>query len=274
MAAGLLGPDRMPSDEPNTAELKIIDLGFGCGDQTIYLAQLARKTQRTGDDADLPVNYLLDSYVGMTILPSQYVFADERLESLSPKSGNRVKLFCADAAKPDTWTEDIHKAATHISVKEEGKDVPSTTSHQNIWVLALDTLYHFKPSREPIFRHAFEELNASIMAFDLLLSDTPSIWNLILLHIVCIFAATPFYNFLKVTDYKKQLLAAGYQEDKIEIRDISDHVFAGIASFIEQRDRETSKIGMTIGRYRVAGKVFRWWARTGIVRGCIVVARR
>ena len=275
MAAGLLGPDRMPFSQSNTTRFRVIDLGFGCGDQSIYLTQLTRKIRRTGDSAtDPPRHYLLDSYVGLTIAPSQFRFANKRLHSSSYKKGSRVKLFCADAAKPSTWTKDIHEAATNTSTKEDGTDVASTTHNQATWVLALDTLYHFMPSREPIFRHAFGELNASIMAFDLLLSDTPSSWDLILLRLVCFFAATPFSNFLTITEYTNGLLAAGYDRNKIEIRDISDRVFAGMASFIERRDGELKNIGMTIGRYRVAGKMFKWWARSGIVRGCIVVARR
>jgi hypothetical protein len=275
MAAGLLEPDRMPFGQSNTTRFRVIDLGFGCGDQSIYLAQLTRKIQPAEASAtDSPKHFLLDSYVGLTIVPSQFRFASERLHSSSSTNGGRVKLFCADAAKPSTWTKDIHEAATDTSIKEDGTDGALTTPNQATWVLALDTLYHFIPSREPIFRHAFGELNASIMAFDLLLSDTPSIWDLILLRLVCFFAATPFSNFLAIAEYRNQLLAAGYDRDKIEIRDISDHVFAGMASFIERRDGELKNTGMTIGRYRAAGKVSKWWARSGIVRGCIVVARR
>jgi hypothetical protein len=260
MGAGLLGPDRMPFSQ---SKFRVIDLGFGCGDQSIYLAQLARKTRRTGDSStESPRHLLLDSYVGLTIVPSQFRLANKRLFSSSDTNLSRFKLFCADAAKPSTWTMDIHEAAT------------DTSANQATWVLALDTLYHFIPSRGPIFCHAFGQLNASIMAFDLLLSDTPSIWDLILLRLVCLFAATPFSNFLTITEYRSQLVAAGYDGNKIEIRDISDHVFAGMASFIERRDGELRNIGMTIGRYRAAGKVFKWWARSGIVRGCIVVARR
>ncbi|KAH7418957.1 hypothetical protein BKA64DRAFT_649752 [Cadophora sp. MPI-SDFR-AT-0126] len=275
MAAGLLGPDRIPFGQSKTTRLRVIDLGFGCGDQSIYLTQLARKIRQPGDSTtDSPTHYFLDSYVGLTIVPSQFRFANERLYSSSNKNGSRVKLFCADAAKPWTWTKDLHEAATDTSTKGDGADVTPTTSNQATWVLALDTLYHFIPSREPIFRHTFRELNASIMAFDLLLSDTLSIWDLLLLRLVSFFAATPFSNFLTITEYRNQLLAAGYDRNKVEIRDISDHVFAGMASFIERRDGELKNTGMTIGRYKAAGKVFKWWARSGIVRGCIIVARR
>ncbi len=218
------------------------------------------------------MHYLLDSYVGLTIVPSQFRFANERLSLITNRS--RVKLFCADAAKPSTWTKEIHEAATDTSIEEDGTNIAPTAPKQATWVLALDTLYHFIPSREPIFRHAFGELNASIMAFDLLLSDTPSVRDLMLLRLVCFFAATPFSNFQTITEYRNQLVAAGYDRHKIETRDVSNHVFAGMASFIERRDGELKHNGMTIGRYRAAGKMFKWWARSNVVRACIVIARR
>src|SRR4051812_4233720 len=216
MAAGLLGPDRMPVGQSNTTRFRVIDLGFGCGDQSVYLTQLPHEMRRTGDSTINPSKlYLLDSYVGLTIVPSQFRFANKRLYSSSNTNGSRVKLFCADAAKPSSWTRDIHEAATDTPTEEDGAGVTPKTPSQATWVLALDTLYHFIPSRKPIFRHTFKELNASIMAFDLLLSDNPSIWDLILLRLVCFFAATPYSNFLTIAEYRNQLLAAGYNKNKI-----------------------------------------------------------
>lgn len=264
-----------PSSQLVDSRSMIIDLGFGCGDQSIYLAQLPRKSpQKQTRDSAAEENYLFDTYIGLTIASSQFAFANQRLYSHTGLDKARVKLFCADAAKPVSWSEDIHEAVANISTEKGPKDTASTTFMPNTWVLALDTLYHFKPSREAIFLHAFRELNASIMAFDLFLSDTPSLFDLILLWIICLFAESAFSNFLTIAQYKDQLRAAGYDESKIEIRDISDHVFPGIASFIKRRDGELNTIGMNIGRYRVAGRMFGWWAQSGIIRGCIVVARR
>jgi len=265
MAAGLWGPDSMPLDRSNNTRLRIIDLGFGCGDQSLYFAQLSNRSS--------PTSCLLDEYVGLTDIQSQFRFAEDRIRFCSDIPETRFKLFCADAAKPSTWTKDIHEAAMHTTKKSNGTDTIST-SDQETWVLGLDTFYHFFPSRKPIFRHAFGKLDASIMAFDLLLSDTPSFWNLVILRFICSFAGIPFSNFITVTDYEDQLVAAGYDRNRVEIQDISNHVFAGIASFIERQDRELKGIGMTVGRYRGAGKMFKWWARSGLVRGCIVVARK
>lgn len=265
----------MPSDQLADTRLTVIDLGFGCGDQTIYLAQLPRKTpQKQTRDSAAEENHLFDTYIGLTIASSQFAFASQRLYSDAELDRARVKLFCADAAKPVSWSEEIYEAVANTSTEKGSKNTASARFMRNTWILALDTLYHFKPSREAIFRHAFGELDASIMAFDLFLSDTPSLLDLILLRIVCLFAESPFSNFLTTAQYKNQLRTAGYDESNIEIRDISDHVFPGIASFIKRRDGQLKKIGMNIGRYSVAGKMFGWWARSGIIRGCIVVARR
>jgi hypothetical protein len=264
-SAGLLGSDGAPSTLPKSTSLKLIDLGFGCGDQSVYLTQTLRR-------ADTPTKSLFDTYVGLTISPPQFNYAYSRLGLHPDLENTKVQLFCADAGRPNSWGNEIHQAmsnATQLRRDKATAIVPPTT-----WVLALDTLYHFVPSRKPIFLHAFEELHASIMAFDLLLADQPSAWDLLLLRIVSLFASTPFSNFLTVAQYKAQLIAAGYDSNRIDIRDVSESVFPGMASFIQKRDRELKNMGMDIGRYKAAGKVFGWWARTGIVRGCIVVAKR
>lgn len=273
--ATLLAPDRKPFAQSSASRLKIIDLGFGCGDQSLYLTQLAHEPQHIESlSIDKPDRFFLDSYIGLTVVPLQFCFASARLLSSSNISGDRVKLFCEDAANPASWSKAAQQAVANASTMEDDKGLVTTTDHQNTWILALDTLYHFLPSRQPIFKHACRELNASIMAFDLFISDTPSIWELALLRIVCSMAATPISNFLTVKEYRSQLVEAGYRSEDIVIRDISNRVFDGMATFIERQDHELKQNGMSIGKYKAAGKVFRWWARSGVVRGCIVVARK
>lgn len=67
MAAELSGPDRVPISQSTTTSLRVIDLGFGCSGQSIYLTQLPRKTA-----TDLSRSYLLDSYVDLTAFQSQF----------------------------------------------------------------------------------------------------------------------------------------------------------------------------------------------------------
>lgn len=173
ISAGLLDLRGAPRAQSSNSRLNVIDLGFGCGDQSVYLTQLRRSSVRENDlddSADEPHPFLLDSYTGLTISPSQFSFASERVYSYSGIDRTRVRLFCADAAKPGSWTPDIIEATLNAASQQAPTNVDSIPPKQSTWILALDTLYHFSPSREPIFRHAFYELHASMMTFDLLLT--------------------------------------------------------------------------------------------------------
>lgn len=112
------------------------------------------------------------------------------------------------------------------------------------------------------------------MAFDLLLSEHATLWEKFVLRLMCLVAGMPYGNFVTKTGYKQILKHAGYESTLIEMRDISEHVFPGIARFLRKQDAELSKYGMTIGRYKGAANAFDWWGQTGVVRGVIVVARR
>jgi hypothetical protein len=118
------------------------------------------------------------------------------------------------------------------------------------------------------------------MAFDLLLPDTtsrdyPIFLQKLLLWVVASGSSTPFCNFLTKDQYRKQLINAGYEADEIIIRDVSERVFSGLAKFLGEQDGKLRALGLGgIGAFHVAKWVFRWWGRSGIVRGCIVVARK
>ncbi len=290
--------------------IKLIDLGFGCGDQTIEITK----------------NYptLASSYIGLTIDPKQHNFAHQRLSSLGllqdlslttdtpsdhpnkeeqaeldeypnhqtdflhQKLEDHVKevngreknvhLFCADAAQPAKWTDEIKEAITPNLAKQlrETSQKPSLSKmrKQETWVLGLDTLYHFSPSRQPIFNHAYQKLQASIMAFDLIFGEGTTLVERACMRIIALVMGCPMSNFMTAIEYRKQLLKAGYVEDKVEINDISEYVFKGLADYLKKRDEELEVyLGRGLGAYKVFGWVLRWWARSGIVRGCIVVAK-
>ena len=290
--------------------IKLIDLGFGYGDQTIEITQ----------------NYptLASSYIGLTIDATQYNFAHQRLsclrllqdhpvttdtpsdlpsreehaeldkypnhqtnllhqklethaKELNGKEKN-VSIFCADAAQPATWSDEIKEAITPNLAKQlrENSQKPSLSKmrKQESWILALYTLHHFSPSRQLIFNHAYQKLQASIMAFDLILGEKTTVVERTCMRIIAIVMGCPMGNFMTAGEYRKQLLKTGYEEDKVEIRDISEYVFEGLADYLKKRDKELEVyLGRGIGPYKVFGWLWRWWARSGIVRGCIVVAK-
>ncbi len=290
--------------------IKLIDLGFGCGDQTIEITK----------------NYptLASSYIGLTIDPTQHEFAHQRLSSLgllqSPSlitdtpsnhpnqeeqaeldkypshqtdllhqkledhakelNGKEkdVNLFCADAAQPAKWTHELKEAIKpNLAKRLRGNSQKSSLSKlrkQETWVLGLDTLYYFSPSRQSIFNHTHQKLQASIMASDLIFGEGTTLIERTCMRIIALFMSCPMGNFMTAVEYRKQLLQAGYEEDKVEISDISEYVFRGLADYLKKRDEE---LEMYLGRgfvaYKVSEWLLRWWARSGIVRACIVVAK-
>ena len=248
--------------------VRLIDLGIGCADQTIYMSQ------------EYP--WLYRCYVGVTIDSAQLEFAQQRLKRLgildNTANGKSVQVFRADAAQPERWSDSLNNATEYKNVdKSIRSSTPATSSDDKLAtsVLALDCLYHFRPSREPLFDHAFKELKASIMAFDLLLADKPSLLGCLLVRILAMAMSCPWQAFLTKAEYRAQLMKAGFRGDGIEIRDISEHVFEGLANFIETRDRELEMyLGKGIGSYKAFAWILRWWVKTGIIRGCIVTARR
>ncbi|KAL2009056.1 hypothetical protein VTN00DRAFT_7250 [Thermoascus crustaceus] len=250
-----------PHESPRS--IRLVDVGFGCGDQTIYLTT-GLYWINAGTELTRP---LFNSYLGITIVGSQADFARQRVSEhwMSTSSAYRtpdVQLFCADAANPSTWSPELKEA------------ILANRTSSCTWLLALDTLYHFKPSRQPLFDDAFSNLHSSIMAFDLILSDSASLIDRLLLKIVCLMSSTPFSNFVTKAEYEKMLVDAGYSRQDITFRDISEHVFPGIAAYMQRRDKELKNFGLGLGKFKAAGRVFDWWARSGVVRGIIVVAKR
>ncbi|KAJ0414961.1 hypothetical protein BJY00DRAFT_294144 [Aspergillus carlsbadensis] len=316
ITAGLLSPTGEPLPHPSTTTLRMLDVGIGCGDQSVRVLGYTRKTddkkaneEGYGDG----LRPLFDEYVGITSLPVQARFAGERVRRVqgeqsdseigkekdssstattAPTPKRRARIFCANAAKPASWGEEIHTSLSsyHSKPEEDGSSTQNTDDNkeekprkqdskaneteEETYLLALDTLYHFTPSRLPLLQYTKQKMNANLMAFDLLLPSHPlPILTRLLLRLLCLFTSTPYSNFLTESQYRALLVEAGYDDSKIEFRDISEHVFPGIAAFMKRRLEEARMFGFKgVGKYRGAGVVFRWWA-TGVVRGVVVVAR-
>lgn len=248
--------------------MSIIDLGFGCGDQSLHLRNVL--SSHTQGDVTLHCDRLLSSYVGITLDRDQFEIAQSCLtREKVADNGPSMKVYCADASSQDKWDIDLENAIASACEAPDGSD------HEN-WILGLDTLYHFQPSKWPVINYASTTLGASLMAYDLCLSDNLSLWHRLILRLMAFVGHSPFLNWATVDSYRDQLIAAGYDEDNIEIIDISEHVFRPLARFIRRRDVELKRYGFSsgMGRFRHGAAMFDWWGRSGVVKGCIVIARK
>ncbi|CRG91372.1 hypothetical protein PISL3812_08420 [Talaromyces islandicus] len=185
----------------------------------------------------------------------------------------KVEVFVADAGNPASWDLEL-KEAVYGGDPPHAEQVTQPTAKTQTWLLALDTLYHFKPSRMPLFECAYRDMQASIMAFDLLLSESASLWDRCRLRLMCLFTGIPYSNFLTEKEYRAMMSLAGYEQDMIDMQDISEDVFAGIAGYIRTKEAELEMYGMTVGKFKAPAKVFDWWAKSGVVKGYVVAAHR
>lgn len=207
-----------------------------------------------------------DHYIGITEDQSQWRYGQTRVSELRNQwttSNNRsIALFCANAAKPKFWDEELR--TTMNTTKSES---------QETWLLALDTAYHFSPSRWTLIDHARWNLDASFMAFDLCQSPNSTFLQKLLLRIMTTVMGAPWENFVTPEAYKQRLIDIGYPADAIKVVDISEHVFSPLAAFMNEQNNRLRAFGLGLGNFQAAKWLFKWWSSTGVVRGVVVVAR-
>lgn len=177
------------------------------------------------------------------------------------------RLFCANASRPAAWNPRVREAVESLAGDDDER-------FQERWLLALDCIYYFKPSRKPVLEYAARHLGAGAMAFDLVLNPEASLRDRFAVRAVGFMMGCPLGTFLTIDEYKDQLVECGYERDGITIRDISEHVFPGVVDFIAMQERALSQYGISLGGFKLAGRLFDWFGRTQVVKAVIVVARK
>ncbi|KAL4912529.1 hypothetical protein BDW62DRAFT_194290 [Aspergillus aurantiobrunneus] len=231
----------------------IVEVGCGCAET----AQVLLK--------DFPRQ--CTQWVGLTISPIQVEIANARLQKTQRVEGKQgsspYQIFLADAAKPETWSSEINESIHSL---------PSP------WLVALDTLVDFRPSRKAILSYARQELGASVAITDHLKKEAA---NLSALDRVKLWGSfrlldTPLYQVLTRRQYVDMLVECGYKRDRIQIVPYSEHAYAPYSRFIEQQGQRWQEMGGSKWDYMdfsLAGWVTGWWARSGLVEACMIVAR-
>ncbi|KXX75035.1 LPS-assembly protein LptD [Madurella mycetomatis] len=257
--AGLLRQDDDNTSSPPDP-LAILDLGIGCGDQTSEIVRLM--VQQQGRQL---------GYVGLTLSPVQLQAAVQRLDrelAAAARADEKVQtgpinLFCTDAAKPHAWPGHVRSAVEALADK----------SFTERWLLAVDCLYHFSPSRRPIWNYATRKLGANVAAFDLLLNESSSWRDIIFARAVGVLMRCPWRTFLTEEEYREQLVASGYERESVIFRDVSEDVFPGLVGFLDSQDQSLAKYGISLGGgFRFARNLFNWFGTAKIIKAVIVVA--
>ncbi|KAJ9480677.1 hypothetical protein VN97_g12862 [Penicillium thymicola] len=222
----------------------ILEVGCGCAETAQVLLR------------DYPLQ--CTQWVGLTLSPIQVQTADTRLRQA--KASN-YRILQADAANPESWSAEIRD---------------SVRSLQRPWLVALDTLVDFRPSRKSILSYARQELGASVALTDHLKKENVSALDRIKLWTSFRLLDTPIDHVLTKTQYVELLIECGYKKENISVVPYTEHAYAPYSRFISEQGRRWQDMGGSKWDYMdfsLAGLVTGWWARSGLVEACFIVAK-
>lgn len=95
------------------------------------------------------------------------------------------------------------------------------------------------------------------------------------MRIICFFANVPFHNLVTQTEYESTLHELGFTQ--LEIEDVTQDVFPGLAGYIENRASDpvmrAALDPAKLQQYKMFARVLRWWAG-GSLRFVLVKAMK
>ncbi|KAF9138931.1 hypothetical protein BGX30_008565 [Mortierella sp. GBA39] len=243
--------DKVTSHLDITSSSHILDVGFGCGDQDVYMAQVHKPARITG----------------ITIEPIQQ-HAAQNLVKRTPTPGTDINLYVADASKLPQFLEstpDLFASSTPSSDR--------LFSH----VISIDSAYHYN-TRAAFLKNAAQVLapNTGRLALaDMILAKPAPTSGFGLSIFKTVFGAmeVPSVNMKMMDEYRQDLVDAGFVD--IEIECIEERVFSGLASHIES---QTSRFGGMVGpgvkwTYSALAKGLWWLDRSKWLHFVVVKAR-
>ncbi|KAF9288552.1 hypothetical protein BGZ68_000105 [Mortierella alpina] len=210
---------KVTSDLDIDQDSHILDVGFGCGDQDVYMAQLYQPAQITG----------------ITIEPIQHHVAQELIKR-TDLPGTRVQLHVADASLLPQFLRETP------SVFEQPSSNTSPGKSHFTHVVSIDSAYHYD-TRALFFKNASKVLEPNTgrlaMADMILAKPAPtSAFGRVIFNAVFGALNVPVVNMKTMDEYKQDLVDAGFVD--IEIECIEDRVFSGLADYIQD---QTGRLG-------------------------------
>ncbi|KAG0004052.1 hypothetical protein BGZ80_008908 [Entomortierella chlamydospora] len=197
-------------------ESHILDVGFGCGDQDVYMAQLYQPAQITG----------------ITIEAIQHHAAQELIKRTSIP-GTEIQLHVADASKLPEFLASTPEVFSRAQDHQDGR-----FTH----VVSIDSAYHYN-TRAQFLKNASLVLvpeTGRLALADMILAKPAPTSGLGRAIFKAVFSAmeVPATNMKTMDEYKQDLMDAGFVD--IEIECIEDRVFSGLAQYIQN---QTGRLG-------------------------------
>ncbi len=179
------------------AEHKLLDTGFGCGDQLLIWIK----------------EFNVKNITGLNLSSSQTQFAQENLDNAPLNINTHCEINTADCCLESSWQElddDFQR------------------------IIALDCIYHFKHKFQ-YFNLCERHLanNGALVVSDLLLAkEHLPIWHKLLLKSICYLSHIPYQNFKTTKQYQQQLATSGLTIT--QQKDISEHVFLPFGQWLAE----------------------------------------
>jgi ubiquinone/menaquinone biosynthesis C-methylase UbiE len=234
------------------SECRVLDVGFGCGDQLLLWLK----------------DYHIEFLCGINYSVSQTELALQRLQ---------LKGY-------HDITNNIHQADI-----AELANFPKINSENINRVLALDCAYHF-PSREIFIEDSYRILTASkndrtnqkIGLTDIVLAEGMKkgitgnrlSWRKrILLNIMLRLSQIPQCNVITLQEYKQQLAQVGFKQ--IVSQDISEYVFLPFGHWLlsqEDRIKKTTGKRSVWLKYKITTAFLAWAYKHEVLRYVIISA--
>lgn len=234
MVAGLeLGPDT-----------RLVDVGFGCGDQVLrWIA-----------------HYGVRDVHGLNLSYSQTALARERLTAAG-HAALAQQLEQGSATELYAWWS----ARTGAGVRADA-------------VVALDCAYHFAPARRVFLRQAASVLGPGgrLALSDLVLARPDlSLRQRAVLAGMARLSRIPAGNLLTAKDYRLQIARAGFEIERFE--DLTAAVFTPFGEWLDRYRaclHPAIRRGISWTKYRATAAFLKWAESERVLRYVVCTARR
>ncbi|KAI7905583.1 S-adenosyl-L-methionine-dependent methyltransferase [Cokeromyces recurvatus] len=197
----------------------ILDIGFGCGDSCIFLAEKYKA-----------------SVVGITNEESQWKVATDRVREMKFTNNQQIRLFHGSADDLNTLL---------------------LPSQRYDYVISIDSAYHFN-TRWDFLKNVYGKLDdkkegsGMIGIYDLtvnpLFLKNASYLQRYIFQLIAKLVHIPIQNLITANVYQQQMIELGYKDVEIQTID-RQLVFGGLSEHFRQQYNQATKYGATISLF-------------------------